>query len=89
MNGIANYIEKTSDEFDNNEPVTQNDVDQIVNGIAGNDFVFSMIADGEDTPTIIEIEDEGHKAMFESAISNSSLSDENKEAMRIMFGLNA
>ena len=90
IGGIATYIEKTSDEFSNNEPVSQQDIDNIVNGIAGCDLVFSMITDGEETPTLIAIEDAGHKAMFENAIeSNTTLSAQDTQALLNLFGINA
>lgn len=87
MNGIATYIEKTNPEFENNEPVTQDDINNIVNGFANNAFIIDIfVADSEDIPQIIEA-DEGMKAMFESAINDSSASAEHKETLKQMFGL--
>ncbi len=87
-NGIATYIEKTGDGFDNDEPVTQGDVNKIVNGLAGNELILSLVTQGDEVPTLVQIEDAGHQEMFETAISGSSLSAEDKDALRTLFGIN-
>ncbi|MBE5757098.1 MAG: hypothetical protein E7342_04780 [Clostridiales bacterium] len=91
INGIATYIEKTSSDFDNNEPVTQEDVDNIVNGLAANEFIIKMIAgetsDGElGNGKIAEIDNE-HADMFTTAIESSSLTAEDKLALKSILGL--
>ena len=87
MNGIASYIEKTSDEFDNSEPVTQEDVDNIVNGLADNSFIVNLIVgDGDEAPQIIEL-DEENEGKFVTAVNNTSLSEEDKNTLRQLFGL--
>ena len=86
MNGIASYIEKTSDEFDNNEPVTQEEVNNIINGLADNTFVLDMISQDTETSQIVEVAEED-KAKFETAINNSTLSDEDKAKLNKMFGI--
>lgn len=87
MNGIASYIEKTSDEFDNSEPVTQEDVDNIVNGLADNSFIVNLIVgDGDEAPQIIEL-DEENESKFVTAVNNTSLSEEDKNTLRQLFGL--
>lgn len=89
INGIATYIEKTGDGFDNNEPVTQEDVNKIVNGLADNELILSLVTQGDDVPTLVDIEDVEHKELFETAISGSSLSADDKDALRTLFGINA
>ena len=87
MNGIATYIEKTSEEFDNNEPVTQEDVDNIVNGLADNSFIVNLIVgDGNEAPQIIELDAE-NESKFTTAINNTSLSEDDKNTLRQLFGL--
>lgn len=89
INGIANYIEKTSDEFETTEPVTQEDVNNIVNGLADNTFIVDLIAgDGESAPQIIEVGEE-NKALFENAVNNTTLDEEKKNTLREMFGIAA
>jgi hypothetical protein len=86
MNGIASYIEKTSDEFDNNEPVTQEEVNNIINGLADNTFVLDMIDQDTENSQIVNVAEED-KSKFETAINNSTLSDEYKNMLNQMFGL--
>lgn len=87
LNGIASYIEKTSDEFEATEPVTQEDVNNIVNGLADNTFIVDLIAgDGESAPQIVEVSDE-NKALFENAVNNTALDEEKKNTLREMFGI--
>ena len=89
ITGISTYIEKTDEQFENSEPVTQQEVDMIVNGLAGCDVIFSAMTQGEQVDTVVKIEDETHKAMFEDSINNSSLSAEDKAKMMSLFGLGA
>lgn len=87
LNGIASYIEKTSDEFDTTEPVTQEDVNNIVNGLADNTFIVDLIAgEGESAPQLIEVSEE-NKILFENAVNNASLDEEKKDTLREMFGI--
>ena len=87
MNGIASYIEKTNDEFDNSEPITQGEVNDIVNGFANNAFIIDVIAsDASEIPQIISA-DESTASMFESAVNNSTASPEHKETLKKLFGL--
>ena len=89
ITGISTYIEKTDESFSNSEPVTQAEVDMIVNGIAGCDIIFASMTEGDQVDAILEV-DESHKAMFENSInSNTSLSDADKAKMKDLFGLNA
>ena len=87
MNGIATYIEKTSDEFDLDEEVTATEVNAIVNGIANNDFIFSLMTSGDEVPTILEIKHDADKTLFSDAINNTTLSDSDKDNLRSLFGL--
>ena len=86
INGIATYIEKTSDEFENSEPVTQEDVNKIVGGLADNTFIIDMVVGENEAPQIVEI-DEENKEKFETAINTTELTEEDKETLRKMFGL--
>ena len=85
INGMATYIEKTSADFDNDEPVTQEDIDSIVTGFADNAFIIDMLAE-EIPTTFIEIS-EDDKELFETSINNSSLSEEYKDKLSQLFGL--
>ena len=86
MQGIAVFIDKTSDETANTAPVTQNDVNDIVYGLADNFFIVELIAGGEEVEQIIEL-DEEHQDFFETAIQGTSLSPQDKNTMRKIFGL--
>lgn len=86
INGIATYIEKTNDEFENSEPVTQEDVDKIIGGLADNTFILDIVLGENEAPQIVEI-DEENKEKFEAAINTAELTDENKETLRKLFGL--
>ena len=86
INGIATYIEKTSDEFENSEPVTQEDVNKIVSGLADNTFIIDMVVGENEVPEIVKI-DEENKEKFENAINESTLTEEDKETLRKLFGL--
>ena len=87
INGIATYIEKTNSEFDQtDEPITQDEINDIVNGFANNEFIIDLFAaDSSEVPQIISA-DESTMAMFESAINNSSASAQHKETLKKMFG---
>ena len=86
MSGIATYIEKTNDEFANSEPVTQEEVNSIVNGIANNPVILNTVTNGEETSAIIEVSAED-AAMFENAINSSTVTDAEKDNLRRLFGL--
>ncbi len=85
MKGIATYIEKTDDTFASTQAVSQDDVNSIVNGLAENDFILSMLA-GDETPTLLDVESE-HESMFASAIESTSLPLEDKVTLLELFGL--
>ncbi len=90
LQGVATYIEKTTTGFENyGEEVTQEEVTTIINGIGENSFILDMLgADSEDIPTLIPVESENQQK-FESAISsNTKLSEEDKDLLRKLFGLN-
>lgn len=86
INGIASYIEKTSDEFENSEPVTQEEIDKIVGGLADNAFIIDMVVGENEVPEIVKIDDE-NKEKFQTAIDTSTLTEEDKETLRKLFGL--
>ena len=69
LNGIATYIEKTDVQIGNNEPVTQTEIDDIVNGLADSNIIFSFISQGDVVDSVIDIENTEHKAMFEESIA--------------------
>lgn len=83
MVGIATYIEKTTPELSSGEAVTQEDVNHIVNGLAGSTFILDMMKEEEG---LIDVEDE-HKAMFQTAIANSTAADEYKTILANLLGL--
>lgn len=89
MNGIANYIEKTSPEFESTEEVTQTDVDNIINGIAKNDLIFTMLTSGDSTSAILDVSSTDEKDLFVNAINGTDLTDAQKDSMRKLFGLSA
>jgi hypothetical protein len=86
MKGIATFIDKTSDETSSGAPVTQGDVNDIVYGLADNFFIVELIAGGEEVEAIIDLGEE-HETLFDTAIDATSLSFEDKETMRKIFGL--
>ena len=87
MKGISSYIKKTSDEFEDQGEVVQADVDKIIGGLADNPLILSMVTQGEEVPTMIEIEDEDHKQLFTNAINGTTLDAEDKDALKKLFGL--
>ena len=87
MTGIASYIEKTDESLGSLETVTQKEVDDIVNGIAANGFILDLLTSEGEAPTLIEVDGE-NADLFENAISDSSLSAEDKDVLRTIFGLN-
>lgn len=87
ITGIGSYIEKTQEEFDNNEPVTEQEVKDIVNGFADNPFILYMINNAGGTGTLIYVEEE-HSGMFQATIENTALSREEKDALLKVFGVN-
>ncbi len=89
VQGIATYIEKTTSGFEKyGEEVTQEEVSSIINGIGENAFILDMIGgEGDDVPTLIQVEAE-NQAKFENAISaNDKLTSEDKDMLRKLFGL--
>ncbi len=84
IKAIATYIQKTSDGYVG-EGVTQDEVNTIVNGFAGSSFILGF-AQSESNLTIPI--DEEHKPMFQTAVDNTTLSTEDKDALRSLLGLN-
>ncbi len=91
INGIASFVEKTELNPETSAPVTQEEVNDIVNGLAANEIILDMISsaggEGEDMQ-LAEIEDATHRELFTNAITNTTLSDENKDMLKNLFGLN-
>ena len=76
LNAVAKYVE--------GESVTQNDVDDIVNGIANNMHILQMIGI-TDLPVV---ETETDAEMFKTAIENANLTQEDITTIKNLFGLN-
>ena len=77
LNAIAKYVEEGS--------VTQEDVDDIVNGIADNMFLVDMLGAGD--MTLIDVDDLNEES-FKTAIENAGLTQEEMDALLAIFGLN-
>lgn len=87
LNGMASYVENTSDDFDNDGEVTQQEVNDIVNGFADNALILDMIIGGEETVEFMDVDAE-HEDMFESAImNNSKLTPNQKAKLKEAFGV--
>lgn len=85
MEGMANYME-SQESSEGGKTLTQEDVNNIVNGFAKNTFILDMFKDGDDFPQMIEVAEE-HQAMFKTAINNTNLSQEYKDLLYKLFGL--
>ena len=83
VNGVANYLEKTDEDYTGTEEVTQDEVNAIVNGLASSSLVLGLA----ETGNIVTIDTE-HQAMFSTAVDNTTLSAEDKDALRTLLGLN-
>lgn len=77
LNGIVKYVEEGS--------VTQDDINDIVNGIADNMYVLGML--GIEDTTLIEIDDVNIDN-FRTAIENAGLTQEDINTLYNIFGLN-
>ena len=71
--GICDYME--------NDIMTESIAKNIVDGIAQNKFVFTLIGETE----IIDLEDSSAQAFFEAAIASQDVSIQHD--LRVMFGL--
>ncbi len=89
INGIAAFVEKTEINPELADTVTQDEVNDIVNGLAANEFILDMIAGAGEDVQLAEVADSQYKTMFETAISNTTLDAENKDMLKNLFGLNA
>ena len=87
INGIASFVEKTELE-ENAESVTQEEVNDIVNGLAENTFILDLITESEDIDEIVEIDDPTYRQYFENAINATSLDLAGKDSLKTIFGLN-
>ncbi len=86
LTGIATYIEKTDEELGNNEPVSEQEIKDIVNGFADNGFIMYMFTIAEQQPTLLEVQS-AHEGLFEATIENTDLSREEKDVLLKLFGL--
>ncbi len=91
LKGIATYIEKTEMATEETEEVKQEDVNNIIQGLAGSQPILDLITSGgeENTPTFIEVPDE-HEEMFETAINGleGTITPEQQQVLRDLFGIN-
>lgn len=89
LQGIASYIEKTTTGFESyGEEVSQSEVDSIVNGLSANTFILDMLASEGEVPSLIPVDTE-NASKFESSInSNTTLTSEEKETLKKLFGIN-
>ncbi len=89
INGIASFIEKTELNPETAEPVTQQEVNDIVNGLAENQFVLDLISSASEgeSVSLIEIEDENYQTLFTNAIESTTLDAEGKDMLLNLFGL--
>ena len=90
INGIASFVEKTEVNPEQASTVTQEEVNDIVNGLAANEFILDMISsaggEGEDMQ-LADIEDSSHREMFTTAIEGTTLDAETKDMLKNLFGL--
>ena len=77
LNALAKYAEDGT--------VTQDDIDDIVSGIADNMFIIDMFATSGET--LLEVSD-ADVQMFETAIANANLTQEDITTLKTLFGLN-
>ena len=89
INGIASFVEKTEVNPEQASTVTQEEVNDIVNGLAANEFILDMITGAGEDMQLTELADQGHKDMFTSAIESTTLSADKKDALLNLFGLGA
>lgn len=85
MTEIGNYIERSN--ADVTTPATQEEVNVIINGIADNPAILNALAVEAETAHILDVQSEDVDK-FENAIAASSASEEDKEALRKLFGIN-
>ena len=91
LNGLASYIEKTALDSEDVLEVTQEDVDNIVNGFAGSPAILDLIPEltGGETPQLLEVS-EDEKEMFKQAIDNldaETITEEQKQILKDLFGI--
>lgn len=92
LTGIATYIEKTELKTEETEEVTQDDVNNIVQGLAGSTTILDLISSsvgGEGTPELVPVPEE-HQEMFKTAIESieeEKLTSEQKQMLKDMFGV--
>jgi hypothetical protein len=85
--GLGNYIEKTDETFGNDEPVTDEEIQDIVNGIAETPLMLNVLRQNQGAGALLDVGMENSDA-FRFAIDNTDLSYEDKELLLGVFGLN-
>jgi len=93
MQGLASYLESV--ENDDLSSFTQQDANQLVNGLANNTFIFDLIesatsGEGESEtqmPTLIDV-GEDQKQLFINAINATEIEQKYKDNLMSIFGLN-
>ncbi len=86
--GFATYVNKT--EIDTSEPVSQEDVNLMINGLASSDFLLEgFVGDGNGIYTTVYQVESQHVSWFATAINtNTNLTNSQKTALSSVFGLN-
>ncbi len=85
LNAMAKYVEDGYANDGTAPNLTQEDVDDIVNGIADNMFILDML--GTNDMTLMEIDDV-NADKFKTAIDNANLTQEEMDTLLSIFGLN-
>ena len=84
LNAMVKYVEDGYANDGTAPNLTQEDVDDIVNGIADNMFLLDML--GTTDTALIEVDDL-NADKFETAIQNTNLAEEDVETLYNLFGL--
>ncbi len=88
--GIVTYIEKTELNPEITEEVTQEDVNNIIQGLAGSTPILNLLTSGgeENTPTLLQVP-EKHQDLFETAIDSveEMLTEDQLQALKKLFGI--
>lgn len=85
LNAMVKYVEDGYANDGTAPNLTQEDVDDIVNGIADNMFLLDML--GGNNATLLEVDDL-NADKFNTAIENANLTQEEKDILRNIFSLN-
>lgn len=83
LTSMSSCLEKTNPSLDNDQPITQEEVDKIITGLEKNPFILTVLSNNG-VPQVLDVTGE-EAQMFEDAIENSSLTDEEKDILRQML----